>query len=625
MTSAPEVITAINTLSNATYNTNLIRDCIIDGIEIIKDSIEPTEKKCLNKVIKIVSKKKYQASDKKQLNQIKSSVIGIINKYEEEYNEESNEDELDESLSVDEVEALLDKKIPSYKKFSQIHPMKGISWNETKNIYQVKICKINTTSKNLDTACRKIIENYPIEHAVLPGELYVTNHFSYHNYYFVCYWKNDEAFFDIRHIISVHNLQKTSWNDKYNEFSKYIVHYIWHPNDFGGYFLRELIPEEAMYNLAMSSNNNFSKLFRKEIAKILVNLRKQGQLKITNKKVSLKKGKAYNGMNHDGNRIVEFSNHPVYYYENQHHAQFIAHLIRLGANIAFAQFINCPVLYAAIIPIKTNHGQIIIKFGFTDDITDRMITLPKEYQCKVYFIGIKKVSKQKDEIIFHDMLKEKYSSLIEAYEYKNKNKVELYKFSPILMKQFNIYHKTTDELNPINDYIEIELNFQDNPFNPESMYEYMMLKEKNTHDKFMMSANIELHKLELEKLKHRDIDKEIQLAKLTSNGNYNRSSYSIPNYVTHTINTPSIIQCSESYTTKPKKGKSKYITTSSSDDNEPNSESTEISDDWDSSNNSNESNNSSESDCVSDSIHITPKKKTISKKSGGRNSKILKL
>src|SRR5690606_6780838 len=99
--------------------------------------------------------------------------------------------------------------------------------------------------------------------------------------------------FDIQHIISVLNLKTTSYTEKYNEFSNQITNYIWYKNEFDGYILRELIPETTVFEIILSSNSIISKSFKKDVSEILSDLRKDGDLIITNDTISAKKLKKH--------------------------------------------------------------------------------------------------------------------------------------------------------------------------------------------------------------------------------------------------------------------------------------------------------------------------------------------
>lgn len=249
------------------------------------------------------------------------------------------------------------------------------------------------------------------------------------------------------------------------------------------------------------------------------------------------------------NKIIENINelsYPIYYYNNPIHVQFIRHLIKLGANTALAKFTNKHILYAFIIPTKTNHNQVIIKFGYTEDIFKRIKTLQSEYKSNVYFINAKIISDRSDENKFHDMIKKKYESFVETYSIDNKKKIKLYKFSPILLKEFNDYLGQNNSNDMISEYINLILSLDNNIFGQKHLYDYLMTKEKNHHEQIIKQYDDSIRKtgLEISKLKYKYIDKEIQLvnaqtelASITKSNNIDASFLSNSKYNSKFLNT----------------------------------------------------------------------------------------
>jgi prophage antirepressor-like protein len=307
--------------------------------------------------------------------------------------------------------------------------MRGITYDKINNRWRYNRGEINITKKNYEEImemakqqiCTVRISNNSGKN-VGNFEKYekkcIKKFFTYQNHYFICYWEDNEPYFDIQHIISVLNLKKSSWYDKYDEFRNNIKHNKLHKNKYGGYILREMINEKTTYQIILSSNSTISKSFKKDVSKILANLRKEGQLNISNDKITLNKKTLY-GMNESNDKIINNTTYPIYYYNNPRHSQFIRHLIKLGSNTSLSKFINKHVLYALIIPLKTDNDCVILKIGYTESINDRLETLQAEYKSNVYFIKAKIISGQKDEEKFHKIIKTKYNSLIEHYEINN--------------------------------------------------------------------------------------------------------------------------------------------------------------------------------------------------------------
>ncbi|XWV26653.1 hypothetical protein QJ857_gp0407 [Tupanvirus soda lake] len=517
----PQLITILNDLTNAKYIKKDVKIFVKDNLEQLKEYTDDQETKQIDTVIKMVSKQELKAEDRRRFKQLRQSVVNVVKKYEEEFNEEPNEDYIDNNLSVDEIEKKLDEKIPQYNGFDENHPMKGVICS-SKNLWRFNLGKIDKTNKNKNTMIQYAKEYLIPENSDNFGKLRDKKYFCYHNHYFVCYWKDNEPYFDIQHIISVLNLKKSSWNDKYNEFSDKIEYYYWHKNEYDGYILRELIGEKTVYELILSSNSDLSKSFKKDVAKILAQLRSEGKLDVTNEKITIKK-KGMSGMNTENyEKLKQTLNYYVCSYDSPNDVMYAQHLISKGSKFPISKYLNKHVLYAFIIPTKTQHNDIIIKFGYSEDITDRFHSLKTEYKSNVFFLGARLITGKKDENIFHNALKTKYADLIEKYSIKDKNKIELYKLSPVLMEEFNNYsdlEEPEDEPTKLEkeelEIMEILKN-QEELFCKETMPSYLgkvdnqflITKEKNLHERLMKEKE-----MELAKLKYQHIDKEIELTK----------------------------------------------------------------------------------------------------------------
>jgi hypothetical protein len=58
-------------------------------------------------------------------------------------------------------------------------------------------------------------------------------------------------------------------------------------NEYGGYIVRELIEEETIYNIILSSESEISKKFKKDVSRLLCKLRENKQLTVTNDKLDV--------------------------------------------------------------------------------------------------------------------------------------------------------------------------------------------------------------------------------------------------------------------------------------------------------------------------------------------------
>ena len=135
--------------------------------------------------------------------------------------------------------------------------------------------------------------------------------------------------------------------EKYNEYSDNITNYIVHENKYKGYIFRELIKENTMYDIVLSSNSAFSKSFRKDVSNILVELRQNNRLSISNDKLELKKPLTV--LNRSDN-LSNYS-HRVCSYDRPEDISYANFLIIEGANMPISCLLHKHVLYAFILPI----------------------------------------------------------------------------------------------------------------------------------------------------------------------------------------------------------------------------------------------------------------------------------
>jgi very-short-patch-repair endonuclease len=184
-----------------------------------------------------------------KLKQLELLLITTIEKFQEENNEKSNK----EYLMIEQVEKKLDIEIPKYNKYNENNPMKGISWNKSKNSYHVTINNIDTYCKHLDKACEKIIFNYNLDDLIDNVNNIIKKILSNNGNNIITYEYESKKYYDIQHILMHIGYKNANHNDKYNTFSNKIKFRFWHPNLFGGFILKELISEYTVKQIIHSS------------------------------------------------------------------------------------------------------------------------------------------------------------------------------------------------------------------------------------------------------------------------------------------------------------------------------------------------------------------------------------
>ena len=167
---------------------------------------------------------------------------------------------------------------------------------------------------------------------------------------------------------------------------------------------------------------------------------------------------------------------------------------------------------------------------------ERFKSLEKEYKCTPFFVSAKLINGRKSEKNFHDLLRIKYPSLIEEFMMDSKKKVELYKLSPVLIHEYDVFLLPIDiSESPIIDdddtrrMIELikgqEKRFLEMISNREAgnMMKYIELKEKYLHERLLIQERKEIREHEekmkdkdirLAELRDKNIDKDIRLAEL---------------------------------------------------------------------------------------------------------------
>ena len=497
MTTLENLVEGIENLGNKKTIGKKERTIINEGLEIIKEYTTTQENKQIEKFNEIIEADRITIDTKKEIEAHREKMIKIINKYEEYFNDEPNEDEIDDNATIEEVEEILDNKVDAYK-FTKNNPMKGISYDKTTKRYNININKQNKKFKTLKDGA-----NYVKENMVKNGEKNPKNiqkiKFIYAEHYFISYWYQNEPYFDMQHILSLLNVDESTARKKYNEHSKEIEYYTFHPNSFGGYILRELIPETTFYDIIMHSNSVFSKKFKKDVIKILRELRKSGQLKITNDEMTLKNNKS---------AIVKYSiedtPYPLYSKNNERHVKFMNKLIDLGKKISLINYAGKHVLYAYIVDLDIAHGYYIIKFGYTYNLSKRKKDLMKEYKANFYLLRAKIITSEDDEEKFHTFLKMAYSELVEDFSINGKKKTELYKFTPKILEEYKNYLNDDNPDYEFDANIITEINFNQISQNPNMFYSDKMID-------FMIKQMSDKHEEKMTELRYRNGGKEVDI------------------------------------------------------------------------------------------------------------------
>lgn len=390
-----------------------------------------------------------------------------------------------EEMTADILESAYDNGIDYYNKFNQERPMAGVSKED--NSYRVRHNNIKQRFTTLQEACDKMKENLlgfqkdgsigkPSKFLEVIGKTFV----KCVDILLVVYYYNNELFFDIRHLTFL--MEIVNYSEKIAELRPEIAYCLIHKNKYGGYVIRELIPEAVMLNMFMQGQTSFAKKFRKDICEILIELRNDGIIGVDkNGKISKIKTKSHENNTSETKTVsTVITNHletTVTILEPQNRfidgiskiftdhsndtsiicsMMLLYNLISNGSKIELSKYFGNSVMYFYLTNlIDENNPEIIVKIGFTTDIVKRHTDLKRDYKCSMFLCGLKFVKSIQDEQRYHKMMEDKhpYAKLIKP-SVNNKIRDEMYKLSNITWQTFCMIQETQ----PI---IEAENNLTD--------------------------------------------------------------------------------------------------------------------------------------------------------------------
>jgi prophage antirepressor-like protein len=386
-------------------------------------------------IVKILLKLRQIVTDD-EFDVVESSLNAINDN--EPLNEEDTElTEIIKKYEADIIQTILDNNVRTYRKYTQKNPMLHVTYNDTLKKYRLTTGKQET--KETIEEIRDLALNVSTSLSGNSVPHFFKNYFEYGKKYFLCYWHEGDPYFDIRHIVSVLNLEKSTEN---KIMSKHPISMtVLDINEFGGYIQREIIEEEIMYTIILNSNSSFAKTFKKSVTKILIELRKRNGFEIKNNDMVIRQK-----ILDDGPMQFTEINKP-YVCNNKEHMAEIKNAVNEGKRIKISNYAKRHVLYAVLLFIGTLDKKTIIKFGYSEDIATRMTSLPTEYGTEVCLLKIKEIHGQSDERHFHTLIKSKYANLICNATRCGKEKTELYYFNRVLMEEFEDYMSNNGQNN----------------------------------------------------------------------------------------------------------------------------------------------------------------------------------
>ena len=473
-------------------------DC---GYEILneKEHLKTISKKLKEKILPLKNKqeiaKKTKIIEKKE--EVKMDVV-----------KDDKKEDIKISEELKQMEEQLDNEIDIYTRRTIKNPFDGISLYKKR--YRLGKGKYFDKSELTEVILTTIKTKMGRNSDCLQTIPYIHN-LHYQDKNILIYNSLQTPYFDIRHIIHLFNNKDWQDNNIYNNNKDEIKARSLNKNSNGGYFVREFISRQTMFDMILASNKAFSKKFKKDISKELDRLAGEGNLEFKNDGIKIRSRSEFKYIppkekilvNHNENGI-NFDFEPMTPPNNQSNEEFIAYTKKLAKmardNIDVSDFADCGVMYYAFtsLPDKRGKNQLIVKIGYTENLEGRLASLDEEYKCKYTLVACIKVKTKTVETKFHKMAHNTYPSLCYTIEINGKRKNELYVHDQCLLDKFLSINKKMEQqeyLKPVNENISLEI-----------------LKEQNRSKEALAKNN-----LEVEKQKTQQLQLQLELAKLQKN------------------------------------------------------------------------------------------------------------
>lgn len=382
----------------------------------------------------VINAKKYTKKLKERLENLTKDLLeeGITQKEVNNLIDEAIE-EIKE-IEEENLEEELDKDCTRYNKFTESNPAEHIYYNKTKNKYVLDYEGKTKSKKDLSDVSLLLKEKIEQEKREFFSKILSLKKFQYKGKKIIIYLtENNKAYFDLNHVINLLD-DINAKNKKYAEYKNDIVLYDIRDNEYGGFYIKEYINQETFYKILLHSNSSFARKFKEDIAKILDELTNQGNLILSNDKLTLVENK----------KPIEYLTEKVIYtqtYENEILVNFVKEKIIESKKNNWNKYMYRHIMYFFIITLEDPlyQNRILCKIGYSCDFLKRIKSLENEYKCKFYLINMKLVHSVQNEKDFHTLLKRKFPELSVDLKIGSRDKDETYVFDLDLYKTYMDY------------------------------------------------------------------------------------------------------------------------------------------------------------------------------------------
>lgn len=218
------------------------------------------------------------------------------------------------------------------------------------------------------------------------------------------------------------------------------------------------VNEEALYELIDKSNMPKANKFKKWTRKILSQIRK-GDIKVDDYIAPMQLSDKNTPIFFDKSQCDDPNS--IYYDKDN---ELIIRLNKLSRSIDYKNFIDKNVVYFYITSIKNinNVDELVIKIGYSKQITKRYEEHRARFGANFKLIAVKEVNDIDDEQRLHNHIKLKYPELIYYFQIrdgsgKKKGADEFYIYNDILLEEFNNFNVDIKTVHRVVSEKDIEL------------------------------------------------------------------------------------------------------------------------------------------------------------------------
>jgi prophage antirepressor-like protein len=272
-----------------------------------------------------------------------------------------------------------------------------------------------------------------------------------------------DLMFNNKHILSIVDQDNCMWYkakdvclalDYTSKLRECIIKYVSHKDKKAFYEVNLTVPlkgqqkikhnvkfinEAGINSLVLSSKKSVAKQFRQWLtSEVIPSIKRTGCYEFPEHKAQC--FLQDNGMPYFSRRtVLSDPNVDVAHispdYTNHEHVNEL-----LTRKVNLMKFHNKHVMYYFVTSIRNLHDKrIIIKFGYTHNILERIRSLRTEYGSDFTLVDIMEVNSSTDEKDFHKLIEASHPELKYMIKLDKKQKIELYFFDPRLTKMFDTY------------------------------------------------------------------------------------------------------------------------------------------------------------------------------------------